>query len=174
LIEGRDDADLLVRLRRRDPESAGVLYDRYGSAAYNLALRILSDPRAAESVVAQAVLKCWNRVATFREARSGALGIWLLATTFTTAMAYLGRTGVTGLELGVLFQNWSKSLNSDRIHETYLALSKLDSREEQLLEWAFFEGLTPGELAARMELSRAEADELIGTALSKLAFIDNE
>ena len=28
-----------MRLRRRDPEALGVLYDRYGNAAYDLALR---------------------------------------------------------------------------------------------------------------------------------------
>ena len=174
LVAGRDDADLLVRLRRRDPESVGVLYDRYGTVAYDMALRILRNPAKAENAVTEAVLKCWNKVASFRETRGSALGVWLLATTYVNALEQLGRPGAKALERGALFQDWSKTLNSSRVQETHLALRELSSEEKQLLELTFFEGLTPGELAGKWGRSHAEIAELIETALDKLEFIDNE
>ena len=53
---------------------------------YDLAFRIVGDPATAENVVAEAMLKCWNRVFTFREARRSALGVWFIALTYQAAM----------------------------------------------------------------------------------------
>lgn len=169
MIGGRDDADLLVRLRRRDPESVGLLYDRYGRAAYNLAFRILGDAGAAESAVAEAVLKCWSRVSGFRETRGGALGVWLLAAAYTSALGY--RRGVESKPIdGVqIFQDWSKSLDGDRLQDSYFGLRNLDAEEKQIVELAFFEGMTPTELMSGLGLSSAELDKRMQSVLAKLA-----
>jgi RNA polymerase sigma-70 factor (ECF subfamily) len=174
LISGRDDADLLVRLRRRDPESVGLLYDRYGRAAYNLAFLILGRQNAAEGAVAEAVMKCWNRVAAFRETRGSALGVWFLATTYANALEYRGRLAGKALERPAVFQDWSKSLSADRVQETYLAVRKLDAGEKRLLQLTFWEGITPSEVAGRLGHSRTEVESLIESTLAKLTFLDEE
>lgn len=51
-----DDADLLDRIVRREPEGVSVLYDRYGGVAFALAYRVVSDRGTAEDVVQAAFL----------------------------------------------------------------------------------------------------------------------
>lgn len=163
-----------MRLRRRDPESVGLLYDRYGRTAYSLALKILGDAAKAESVVAEAVLRCWNKIANFRETRGGALGIWLLASTYTNALEQLGKTTGKAIDSGIVFQDWAKNFNADRAQDIYSAWLQLDKEELQVLELAFFEGLNPGEMAERLSIAQSEVNLLIGSALSKVVFITEE
>jgi RNA polymerase sigma-70 factor (ECF subfamily) len=179
LISGTDDADLLVRLRRKDPNAIGLLYDRYGKTAYSLAFRILGHPQAAESVVAESVLKCWNRITSFRQARGSALGAWLLLTTYVTTMDHLKGHGLNNaddwsaqpspLEQGPLFHGWSKELDGDYLQALYSALQKLDSEEKRALDLAFFKGLTPAEITTTLAISHADFDHLIASALAKLS-----
>ncbi len=181
LISGRDDADLLVGLRRRDPEAAGLLYDRYGKSSYSLALRILGDPAAAENVVAEAVLKCWNRAASFPETRGSAVGVWLLMTAYSTAMDHRkAREAVTDewsaqsrwLESAALFEDWSRALDMDHIQALFWELYRLPAQERRLLDLAFIDGLNRAELTAWLGGSRADLDKLIASALGKLSIID--
>ena len=178
LIGGTDDADLLVRLRRKDAQAIGVLYDRYGKTAYSLAHRILGDPVAAESAVEEATLKCWNRIPSFRQARGSALGAWLLLTTYVTTIARLRGMGVKAenwstepspLEQGPVFHGWSKELDGDHVQSLFWALNKLTSDEKQVLDLAFFKGLNPVALTSALSRSRQDLDQLISSALAKLA-----
>jgi RNA polymerase sigma-70 factor (ECF subfamily) len=177
LIGGTDDADLLVRLRRKDPNAIGLLYDRYGKTAYSLAFRILANPESAESAVAEAMLKCWNRISSFRHARGSALGAWLLLTTYVTTMEHLKGRSVTDdwsaqpspLEQGPLFHGWSKEMDGDQVQALFAALQKLDPQEKQALDLAFFEGLTPAEITATLACSHADLDHLIASALANLS-----
>jgi len=178
LIGGTDDADLLVRLRRKDPNAIGLLYDRYGKTAYSLAFRILANPESAESAVAEAMLKCWNRIPSFRHARGSALGAWLLLTTYVTAMEHRKGRGVNAddwsaqpspLEQGPIFHGWSKEMDGDQVQALFAALQKLDPQEKQALDLAFFEGLTPAEITATLACSHADLDHLIASALANLS-----
>ncbi len=164
-LAGRDDSDLLVRLRRRDPEGAGILYDRYGKPAYALALRVIKDPALAEDIVAESVLKLWNRITSFKETRCSALGVWFLAITYIHAREYAQqRAGSLGsqppesvLEKPLIFADWPRALNSDYAEEIHRALTSLPFAERQLLDSSFFEAMT-----------HSEANELIQSALSKI------
>ncbi len=177
MIGGTDDADLMVRLRRKDPDSIGLLYDRYGRTAYSLAFRILGDPTGAESAVSEAMLKCWNRISSFRHARGSALGAWLLLTTYVTTMDHLRGRSVNAddgadeprpLEQGPIFHGWSKEMDGDQVQALFGGLQRLDVQERQALDLAFFEGLNPGEIMSRMGCSRVDLDKHIASALAKL------
>jgi RNA polymerase sigma-70 factor (ECF subfamily) len=172
LIGGTDDADLLVRLRRKDPEAIGLLYDRYGKTAYSLAFRILGNAVAAEGAVAEAMLKCWNRISSFRDARGSALGAWLLLTTYVTTIAHRQEHGSNAepapLERGPVFHGWSKELDGDHLQALFWGLHKLDTQERHVLDLAFFSGLNPSDMTSLLNCSRAELDRIIASALAKL------
>ncbi len=165
LISARDDTDLVVGLRRKDPEALGLLYDRYGGAAYSLALRSLGDAERAEAAVAEAMMKCWNRVALLKESRGSALGVWLLMTTHESAREQLRAERTLEsrpMESGALFQDWSKSLDGERVQEAFLAFQQLSPEEREALEAAFFEGISSADLS------------LMESGLSKLAQFKRE
>jgi RNA polymerase sigma-70 factor (ECF subfamily) len=53
------DDDLLAHVASGDALAFALLYDRYGKAAYLLALGILAEPDGAEDVVQDVFLKLW-------------------------------------------------------------------------------------------------------------------
>lgn len=153
----------------------GQLYDRYGKAAYSLAFRISQDQATAESIVSEAILKCWNRIGSFRQARGGALGAWLLLTTYFTAMERRSPkwpVEAKPLEQSALFHGWSRELDGDNVQALFWGLYKLDPQEKQLLDLAFFRGLTPSDLTVALGCPRAEVERLITSVLAKLSLTE--
>src|ERR1044071_8224459 len=82
------DADLIVRLQRRDAQALADLYDRYGRLVYSLILRVVRDSGIAEDLVQETFLRVWNRVHGF-DAEKGSIGPWLLAVARNRAIDYL-------------------------------------------------------------------------------------
>ena len=54
-----DDAGLAARVADGDNEAVGVLYDRYSTPAYSLALRLAGDPTRAAELVQRAFGRIW-------------------------------------------------------------------------------------------------------------------
>ena len=64
------DSDLAVALAGGEVEALGELYDRYGSLAFAVAVRVVGDSGRAEDVVQEAFLKVWRSAGSF-DATSG-------------------------------------------------------------------------------------------------------
>src|ERR1051325_1593892 len=150
---GADDSEIVARLQRRDPHALGELYDLYGRIAYSLILRIVRDGGTAENLVQETFLRLWNRVQGF-DAAKGSIGPWLLAVARNRAIDYLrsasGRERnayefeetdhpalYTDMEPGLLV--------SDNARRVKAAMDKLSSNQRQVIELAYFEGLSQTE-----------------------------
>jgi RNA polymerase sigma-70 factor (ECF subfamily) len=155
---GEDDADLALRLQKRDPRALADLYDRYGRLVYALIVRVVRDGGIAEDLVQETFLRVWNRVQGF-DAGKGGLGPWLLAVARNRAIDYLrsaaGRmrnvSESQDTEHPALFADMEKELfNSDRVRRVKSALEKLAPNQRTVIELAYFEGLSQAEMAERM------------------------
>src|SRR5213075_3026481 len=71
------DEAVVALVARSDEQALTELYDRFGRAAYGLALRILRDDALAEDAVQDAFLAVWRRAETFMAER-GKASTWLL------------------------------------------------------------------------------------------------
>jgi DNA-directed RNA polymerase specialized sigma24 family protein len=60
-------------------------------------------------------------------------------------------------------------VDADRVQDAFLALRTLDANEKEVLELAFFEGLTAAEITVRTGRTPADVDKLIQSALVKVA-----
>ena len=70
-----DEAHLVERARRGDAAAFEALVREHGPMVYNLALRTLGDPQAAEDLAQEAFVRAWRGLDGFRdEAR---FGTWL-------------------------------------------------------------------------------------------------
>ena len=156
LAEG--DADLVSRLQRRDPQALAELYDRYGRLAYSLIVRVVRDGALAEDLVQETFLRVWNRAQGF-DAQRGALGPWLLAVARNRAIDYLRSTGGrerNAIELDEcghpsLYIDMERDiLASDKVRLIRAALEQLAPKQREVIELAYFEGLTQTEMAVRM------------------------
>ena len=157
-VLGKHDGDLLVRLRRRDPEALAELYDRYGGMVYRLILRIVRDTGLAEDLVQETFLRVWNRAAGFDSER-GAVGPWLLTVARNRAIDYLraqGRRhetamGVNETENPSLFVDLSAdAINFDFARQVKRAMEGLSAQQREAIELAYFEGMSQSEIAERM------------------------
>ena len=173
---GEDDGELAKRLQRRDPRALADLYDRYGRLIYALILRVVRDGGIAEDLVQETFLRAWNRVQAF-DAEKGALGAWLLAVARNRAIDYLrsaeGRqrntTELQETEHPALFADMEKQLfNSDRVRRVKAALEKLSANHREVIELAYFEGLSQTEMAERMGQPLGTVKTWVRTALRTL------
>jgi RNA polymerase sigma-70 factor (ECF subfamily) len=174
LVEG--DAELVERLRRRDAQALAELYDRYGRLVYSLILRVVRDGALAEDLVQETFLRVWNRAQGF-DAQRGALGPWLLAVARNRAIDYLrsasGRER-NSLELEQtdhpsLYTDMERDiLASDKARAIRAALEKLSPRQREVIELAYFEGLTQTEMAERLGQPLGTVKTWVRTALKNL------
>jgi RNA polymerase sigma-70 factor, ECF subfamily len=159
LLRTRDDGPLVERLRRRDPDAMGELYDRYSRITYSLIYRVVRSQPVAEDLVQETFLRVWNRMQAFDQAK-GALGPWILTVARNRAIDYVrsvdGRMSACAVEVEkmenpALFSNFeSNIMNMDRIRSLRAAFQKLDPNQRMVLELAYFEGLSQTEMAARL------------------------
>ena len=174
--EGDLDAVLVKRLQRRDPNALAELYDRYGRLAYSLILRVVRDTGVAEDLVQETFLRVWNRMQGF-DAEKGAIGPWLLAVARNRAIDYLrsttGRARNT-LELETtehpsLYNDMEKDLLvADKARRVKAAMEKLSANQRQVIELAYFEGLSQTEMAERMGQPLGTVKTWVRTALKNL------
>jgi len=170
------DPDLVRRLQQRDPRALGELYDRYGRLAFSLILRVVRDAGIAEDLVQETFLRVWNRVGGF-DAEKGAIGPWLLAVARNRAIDYLrsasGRER-NSVELEEtdhpsLFRDMeSEIFASDQARRVKAALQKLSPQHRQVIELAYFEGLSQTEMAERIGQPLGTVKTWVRTALKNL------
>jgi RNA polymerase sigma-70 factor, ECF subfamily len=170
------DPDLVLRLQRRDPQALGELYDRYGRIVFTVILRVVRDAAIAEDLVQETFLRVWNRVQGF-DAEKGAIAPWLLAVARNRAIDYL--RSVAGRERNALefeetdhpalFVDMEQEiLTSDKARVIKGALEKLNANQRQVIELAYFEGLSQTEMAERMGQPLGTVKTWVRTALKNL------
>src|SRR3954453_19459814 len=72
------DREVLERVAAGELDALDMLYDRYRTMAYSIALRITSDASLAEDVVQDAFLGAWRNAARYAQSRAS-VKTWLLA-----------------------------------------------------------------------------------------------
>ena len=174
VMEG--DAELITRLQRRDPQALAELYDRYGRLAYSLILRVVRDVGVAEDLVQETFLRIWNRVQGF-DAEKGSVGPWLMAVARNRAIDYLRSTtgrARNSLELETtehpaLYTDMERDLLfSDKARRVKAALEKLSPRQREVIELAYYEGLSQTEMAERLGQPLGTVKTWVRTALKNL------
>jgi RNA polymerase sigma-70 factor (ECF subfamily) len=176
LLLFRDDSDLIPRLKKREPEALGEVYDRYGCLIFAAILHVVKDRAAAEEILTASFLVLWNRIHRYPQNR-GELGLWLLAIAHDRAVHCL-RAG----------ESWYTSANQfspENIPALFIEARDEEHAPEEirrlrnafvqckeifciLLELAYFEGLSIGELAARLEEPVETVEAWLQTALASL------
>jgi RNA polymerase sigma-70 factor (ECF subfamily) len=160
------DEDLLAAVARSEEAALGELYDRFGGAAYGLALRVLRDPALAEDAVQEAFLQVWRSAGGFQPGRAKA-STWLLTFVHRRAVDLVRReerrrTEPTtsapeptepGADEGAEIRSRREIVQD--------ALRRLPHEQREAIELAYYGGLTQSELAERL-------DQPLGTIKSRM------
>lgn len=73
-----DDGRLAERVAAGDARAIAVLYDRYATPAFSLALHLGGDPQQAAEIVERTFARVWADASRF-DPRQGRFGTWLLS-----------------------------------------------------------------------------------------------
>ncbi len=177
-ILGPDEsAGLIERLRARDASALSELYDRYGGVVYSIILRIARDTGTSEDLTQEVFLRVWNRIPTFDIERGG-LSTWMLTIARHAAIDFLRSRGGRQRTMNVSLDGLTRPLSGGNA-ETQMqmsmdattvraAMEKLEPRQRELLELAYFEGLSQSEMAEKLELPLGTVKTWVRTALRQL------
>jgi len=159
-LRGSSDRGLLELACAGDAEAFAVLYDRHSTVAYSLAYRICGEPAGAEDVVQEAFLSLWCGRDRYDAAR-GEVRSWLLGIVHNSAIDRLRRTSVherrrassEGIDerLEAAERTEEEVLDREHANEVREALDALPDEQREVIELAYFDGLTHTQIAARLE-----------------------
>jgi RNA polymerase sigma-70 factor (ECF subfamily) len=156
------EIELLRRIGRGDRESFAQLYDRFSSAVFSAAFRIVNNQQAAEDVLQEVFLQVWEKAALYDPARGKPL-TWAITLTRNKAIDRLRATQRRGRlqeslerDAGVSeqFDGRSSFDAVDLLEKGKLvaeAMRKLPPEQREALDLAFFSGLTQSEIAEHLK-----------------------
>ena len=150
-----NDADLMRRIVAQDQSALMTLFERFGSQVYGLALHVLRDSRLAEEASQDTFLKVWNKSVQWDPAK-GQLDSWLLTIARYAAIDRLRReqrhnaAGATFPDAlpdhtpGATIVGDRRWIDGQLLRQL---MAELPAEQAQVIELAFFQGMTHSELA---------------------------
>ena len=167
------DAELLARVAEGDREAFELLYRRYVRPLFGLALRRLGDRGHAEDAVQEAFAAIWRSASTYRPER-GAAGGWLYTVARNAIVDRLRRNGfATDAELPELVSH--EPGPSEKAEDSYVswrvhrALEELQPREREVIELAYWSGMSQSEVADYLGLPLGTVKTRTRSGLAHLA-----
>jgi RNA polymerase sigma-70 factor (ECF subfamily) len=168
------DAELLVRVAERDRDAFELLYHRYVRSMLGLALRRLRDRQRAEDAVQETFAAVWRSARSYKPER-GPAAPWLYAVARNAIVdRFRTQLDTTG-EVPELVSGdpgpaeaAESSFVSWRVHR---ALETLPPREREVVELAYWSGLSQSEVAEYLHIPLGTVKTRTRTALARLADI---
>jgi len=175
--EAARDAAIVARMAAGDEAALGELYDRSVDAVIALVARIVRDVPEAEEVVEVVFWQAWQQAGRFTADR-GTVGAWLLAMARSRSLDRLRSLRRRRDEQPAdesIFERQPAAGDplsnldaSDRAAQVIGALQRLPVEQREVLELAYFEGLSQTEIAERLALPLGTVKTRARLALRKL------
>jgi RNA polymerase sigma-70 factor (ECF subfamily) len=175
------DEDLLAACATGDQQALALLYDRFGNIAYRLAMRILGDAALAQDTVQGGFVAVWREARTFSRSR-GTASSWILSIIHRHAVELLRSQDRTRRFLvpptkedvmasGTLVAGRGDP-NNAASHgargEVQAAFAALSMAERQVIDLAYWKGLTQSEISSALGIPSETVKRLASSALTRL------
>jgi RNA polymerase sigma-70 factor, ECF subfamily len=169
-----DDRSLMRLILQHDQTALSQLYERYGTRVFSVAYRVLQSRYLAEEATQDTFLKVWRQQTTW-DPDKGRLLNWLLVVARYTAIDHLRReqrlAASVDASLDELPEPMAEGGRPEDIHDRhhlYALLAELPDEQRQLIDLAFFQGMTHRELAERLNLPLGTVKTRVRLGLQKL------
>jgi RNA polymerase sigma-70 factor (ECF subfamily) len=166
------DGELLGRIARGDRAAFELLYERYARAVFGLALRRLGDRDRAEEAVQETFAAVWRSARSYRPDR-GPGGPWLYA---VARNAIVDRFRGRAEPVADVPETASSDAGPDEAAEAgwvawrvHRALAALPKPEREVLELAYWSGLSQSEVAEFLNVPLGTVKTRTRTALGRLS-----
>lgn len=158
LLRTIDDLALVRRMAAREEAAVAELYDRFGGLLLAISRRILGGAAEAEEVLQEAFLQAWLQAERYDPARSS-VSTWLVLIVRSRALDRL-RSRQARDRATLAAEAEPRAGDASSASEAYVfhgerrervreVLAELPVEQRQVLELAFYEGLSQSEIATR-------------------------
>ena len=156
------------------------LYERYSRLLYSLVYRMIADHQIAEDLLQESFVAVWRRANSY-SAQSGSVRSWLTAIVHHRTVDYLRTTNRQSNQVSLLEVDYDDSLAfPDAWDETWRAvqgaqvreaLQRLSKEQRQVIELAYFQGLTHTEIAEQYKLPLGTVKARMRLGLLRLKYL---
>lgn len=172
------DAALLRQIADRQPAALAELYDRQAPTLLGLARRILGNTADAEEVLQEIFLHVWNRGGALYDPERSSVSTWLVLLTRSRAIDRLRNKRVVDrthenaqTESPATHTSPEGDRNvwiGERRERIRQELTKLPPEQREVLDLAFYGGLSQTEIASRTEIPLGTVKTRTLLAMKKL------
>jgi RNA polymerase sigma-70 factor (ECF subfamily) len=177
--DGLSDEQLMARLTGPEVEAAlSELYDRYIRTVYGVGIKILGDRSLAEELVQEVFLKVWRSSSSFDPSRAS-FSTWLYRVTRSVALDLYRKRAhrVRSVAEGESYLATARDPSAgpqEVVDESWLswrvsrALEVLDAPHKEVINLAYFEGLSQREISERTGVPLGTVKSRTANAFKKL------
>lgn len=180
--EQSTDLEIFLAIQAQHVKALDVLYDRYSKLIYSTAITILKNVEEAEDVTQETFLRLWQRSEIYQPQR-GSLSSFLITLTRSRARDKLRSRSASQQKLQRI-QTFSDCVSDynpplefvtleERSNQVREALKQLSPSDRQLLETAYYQGLSQSEIATRDGIPIGTVKSRARQALKKLRTLLN-
>jgi RNA polymerase sigma-70 factor, ECF subfamily len=178
-----DDQVLIAAISRGDGTALEVLYDRYSTVVYRMALRILKNREQAEDVVQEVFWRVWRRSGSFERER-GRVAQWIFGIAHNLCIDELRRLRARptpvyeDVDHPVIQQLVDEQIDvpatawaAEQRRTIAEALDHLPVAQRQAIELAYFGGLSHQEIATKLNRPLGTIKTRVRLGLQKLGSV---
>lgn len=174
-MQPNSDSDLLNAVRQNDESALSELYDRHAPAIMGVAMKILRNREESEDLVHDVFVEAWQRAHTYNEQR-GSVRTWLMVRTRSRAIDRLrmlatarrhANEEVSSSPEPEATSRDDPSLATDH-RRARASLLELPDPQREVLELAYFAGLSCTEIARRIDCPVGTVKSRMAAGLSRL------
>jgi RNA polymerase sigma-70 factor (ECF subfamily) len=182
-----DDAELMELIVQGQADALSELYNRYARLVYSIASRIVAEQATAEEVTLDVFERVWERAMLYRSSRAS-VSTWLSSMAHHRGIDALRRArsrpaevipDTTEMDLSFSSPDEENpeemtelEIERDRVRA---ALDKIPPEQRQVLQLAYFEGLTQREIVTRLGQPLGTVKTRLRLGMQKLRrFLDDD
>ena len=174
-VEDRDLESLIVRVANGDQNAFAALYDDLAPVVYGVVRRVLRDPAQAEEVAQEVFVEVWKQAPRFDPTR-GKVRTWVLMIAHRRAVdrvrseqAHRDRQArSTPDAAGAQSGPEDITVDLDDRRRAVEAMTALPSVQREVLELAFYDGLTHVQIAERLDVALGTVKTRVRDGLIRL------
>ncbi len=174
------DEELMQRLHHRDQRAFEAIFDRYGDLVYSTALRVLRDTQLAEDVSQEIFVRLWRKPQSY-VAERGRFLTWIISVTRNRAVDEVRSRGRRQRHETASPEEQERelpasdsidpALNAQLAEQARIvraALAELPPEQREIIELAYFGGLTQQEISDRLDQPLGTVKTRIRLGMQKL------
>jgi RNA polymerase sigma-70 factor, ECF subfamily len=171
------DLEIFLAIQAQQVKALDLLYDRYSKLVYSTAAQILNSIEEAEEVTQETFLRLWQRSEIYQPKR-GSLSGFLFTMARSRSLDRLRSRQARQQKIQRIqtFSDYVSDYNpplefvtvKERSNLVRAALKQLSDDDRQLLETAYYEGLSQSEIAKRDGIPLGTVKSRARQALKKL------